>query len=116
MLSPMGLMVFVTLCYVSGPSWTGNIALGDIEAAPAVGYIWTAPEYGTPVHHYVIEILVNDLDIVTIDPVPSAQVSVDVVYGNKYRVRVAAVDAAGNRGGFSPWSAPYTPELIPPEF
>ncbi len=115
-LSPLRLVFFVTLCGLLGLGWSHKTALGGIETAPAAEYIWTAPDYGTPVHHYVVEILVNDLDIVTMDPVPSEYVSVDVVYGNKYRVRVAAVDAAGRRGGYSPWSAPYTPELTPPQF
>ena len=116
LLSPIGLMVFVSLCVIFGPHGAGNLALGDIASAPDADYSWTAPEYGTPVDHYVVQILVNDLDMTTLDPIPSAFVRVQVVYGNKYMVRVAAVDAAGIQGGFSPWSIPYTPELAPPEF
>jgi len=39
-----------------------------------------------------------------------------VIYGNKYRLRVAAVDDAGVQGPQSIWSQPYTPELAPPGF
>lgn len=115
-LSPKGLLVFVTLCCVFGIYSSKNIVLGEIDGAPEAAYTWTAPDYGTAVHHYVVEILVNDLDTTTINPVLSEFISVAVVYGNKYRVRVAAVDAAGVQGGFSPWSLAYTPELTPPEF
>ncbi len=115
-LSPIVLMLFITSGLLFSPNWTNNLSWGDVATAPAAEYTWTAPTYGTPVHHYVVQILVNDVDTLTIDPVFSEQYTVDVIYGNKYLVRVAAVDAAGIQGGYSSWAVPYTPELTPPEF
>ena len=86
------------------------------QSAPDVEFTWTAPSTGTPVHHYVVEVLTNERDTRTFDPVPSESLLLPVIYGNKYRLRVAAVDAAGVQGPQSIWSQPYTPELAPPGF
>ncbi len=115
-LSPLGLMGFVVFYLLFGPMGTDNYCMGDTVSAPVAQYVWTAPEYGTPVHHYVVQILTNDIDTLTIDPVFVESVMVTVDYGNKYLVRVAAVDDAGVQGGYSLWAVPYTPELSPPEF
>lgn len=115
-LSPLGLVVFVSIWVFFGLNFTGNSAFGDVASAPEAQYSWTAPEYGTEVDHYLVQILINDLDILTMDHIHSETVKVEVVYGYKYRVRVAAVDAGGVQGGFSHWSIPYTPELGPPSF
>ena len=88
----------------------------DIDGAPEVEFTWTAPTTGTPVHHYVAQVLVNERDTLFFDPVPSESIMLPVVFGNKYRVRVAAVDAADIQGPMSIWSSPYTPELAPPDF
>lgn len=116
MLSPLGFLVFVSLCGLILALDGNNPVQSEIASAPAVDYNWTAPESGTPVHHYVVQLLINDVDIVTVDPVFSRTVRVDVIYGNKYMVRVAAVDANGNWSSYSSWSVPYTPELDPPQF
>jgi hypothetical protein len=60
--------------------------------------------------------LVNERDTLFFDSVMSESIAVPVVYGNKYRIRVAAVDASDIQGPMSIWSAPYTPELAPPGF
>ncbi|MEN8006187.1 MAG: hypothetical protein ABFS42_04190 [Candidatus Krumholzibacteriota bacterium] len=86
------------------------------QSAPDTEFTWTAPTTGTAVHHYVVEVLINERDTRVFDPVPSESIMLPVVYGNKYRVRVAAVDAAGVQGPHSLWSLPYTPELAPPGF
>ena len=116
LLCPKGLLFFVALCSVFGFSNIGIPVRAEVAAAPEAVYVWTAPEYGTPVDHYIAQLLVNDVDILTIGPLLSELARVEVVYGNKYRLRVAAVDAAGTQGPFSVWSAPFTPELAPPEF
>ncbi len=115
-LSPNRLIFFVALCTVFCLMSIGFPVRGDTEEAIVAEYTWTAPEYGTPVDHYVAQLLVNDVDILTIEDLPSEYVSVEVVYGNKYSIRVAGVDAQGNQGPYSEWSEPYTPELGPPEF
>ena len=86
------------------------------QSAPDVEFAWTAPTTGTPVHHYVVEVLMNKRDTQMFDSVPSESIMLPVIYGNKYEVRVAAVDAAGIQGPQSIWSLPYTPELAPPGF
>jgi hypothetical protein len=86
------------------------------ESAPDVEFTWGAPTTGSPVHHYIAQILVNERDTLFFDPVMTESVMVPVVYGNKYRLRVAAVDADQVRGPMSMWSLPYSPELAPPGF
>lgn len=88
----------------------------DIEGAPEAVFTWSGPTAGTPVHHYLAQVEVNDRDILVFDQVPSESISLPVVYGNKYRIRVAAVDASNIQGPMSPWSVPYSPELGPPGF
>ena len=77
---------------------------------------WTAPTSGTPVHHYVAEVLVNEKDTLYFDSIPNEATLLEATYGNKYRMRVAGVDAAGVQGPWSEWSNPYAPELPPPGF
>ena len=110
------LMIFVALCAVFCLMSIGFPVRGDVEEAIAAVATWTAPEHVAPVDHYVSQILVNDVDILTIEDLPSEYVSVEVVYGNKYELRVAGVDAQGNQGPYSEWSEPYTPELPHPRF
>ncbi len=86
------------------------------QAAPDVEFVWTPPNTGTPVHHYLSQVLVNERDTLYFAPVTTESIMLPVVYGNKYRIRVAAVDADGIQGPLSIWSLPYTPELAPPGF
>ena len=88
----------------------------DSQAAPDTEFTWTPPTTGTPVHHYVVEVVINERETEVYDPVSSESIMLPVTYGNKYRVRVAAVDAVDVQGPFSLWSQPYTPELAPPGF
>ena len=88
----------------------------DEQSAPDVEYTWTAPTTGTPADHYVAEVLVNEVDSYLIDQVQGESIMLPVQYGNKYQIRVAAVDAADTQGPMSIWSLPYTPELGPPGF
>jgi len=93
-----------------------NGAQGDVVDAPDSEYVWTAPVYGSTVSYYVVQVLVNEVDTLDLDPVVARRVSVPMQYGNKYQVRVAGVDADGNQGPYSSWSFAYTPELSPPGF
>jgi hypothetical protein len=86
------------------------------ESAPDAEFTWAAPTSGSPVHHYIAQILVNERDTLFFDPVMTESVMVPVIYGNKYRLRVAAVDGDQVRGPMSMWSLPYSPELAPPGF
>lgn len=106
-----GLLLALSVLLVGRP-----VALGEQLETPRALYIWSPPETGSPVDHYIVQILINDMDIQVIDPVPLASVTIDMEYGNKYLVRVAAVDATGMVGSYSRWSMPYTPEIAPPGF
>ncbi len=86
----------------------------DDQSAPEAEFIWTAPTTGSPVDHYVAQVLVNDIDTLFFDSLPAESILVPVVYGNKYNVRVAGVDVNDIQGPMSIWSVPYTPELGPP--
>ena len=81
-----------------------------------VEFTWTMPTTGTPVHHYLVQVLVNERDTLFYDPVMTESIMLPVVYGNKYRIRVAAVDAYEIQGPLSIWSLPYIPEPAPPGF
>lgn len=86
------------------------------DSAPDVKFAWTAPTTGSSVHHYVAQVLVNERDTLFFDPVMGESIMLPVSYGNKYRIRVAAVDANNIQGIMSIWSLPYAPELAPPGF
>lgn len=85
----------------------------DDLQVPDARFVWSAPTTGTPVHHYVVQVLVN-ADTLFFDPVVSEEITFPVEYKNKYYVRVAAVDAGGTQGPMSDWSGLYFPELDPP--
>ena len=89
---------------------------GELETIPATEYVWTAPPKGTPVHHYFLQVRVNNSEFREYDFIPTESILLQLEYGNKYEVRVAAVDADGRRGGFSSWSIAYSPEFAPPGF
>jgi len=88
----------------------------DSRSAPDEEFIWTPPTSGTPVDHYVAEVLVNEQDTLYFNSIPDESTLLEVTYGNKYRMRVAGVDAAGVQGPWSQWSLPFAPELPPPGF
>ena len=110
------LAVVVVLMVGIGTALVQENKTFNAQSAPDVEFTWTAPTTGTPVHHYVVEVLTNERDTQVFDSVPSESIMLPVIYGNKYRLRVAAVDASGIQGLLSMWSLPYTPELAPPGF
>lgn len=89
---------------------------GTTEAAVQMHFTWQAPTTGTPAVHYVAQVLVNERDTLELGPLTATEVTIDAEFGNKYRIRVAAVDAAGIQGPMSLWSEPHSPELGPPSF
>jgi hypothetical protein len=88
----------------------------DFSGAPDIEFEWEAPTTGTPVHHYVAQVLVNTLDTLYYDAIPTESLLVAVAYGNRYEVRVAGVDIEGIQGPWSAWSPPFNPEIQPPGF
>ena len=110
------LAVVLVLAVGTGTALVQENKTFNSQSAPDVEFSWTAPTVGSAVHHYIVEVLVNERDTRIFDSVPSESIMLPVIYGNKYRLRVAAVDAAGIQGPHSLWSQPYTPELAPPGF
>lgn len=81
-----------------------NPAMGQDEDATVWTYEWTAPTTGAPVAWYLVEVVANQRDTLRIDRVADTQVAIPVTMGQDYAVRVAAFDALGRRGPWSPWS------------
>ena len=92
------------------------LVLADEKAVPQMHFTWQGPSTGTPAVHYVAQVLVNERDTLILGPLTATEVTIDAEYGNKYRIRVAAVDADGIQGPMSLWSDPHSPELGPPSF
>ncbi len=121
----LALSFFITVIFTN---WTAvKQAQGQIENPPTKHYSWTEPTDGTPVDHYVIQMLVNEVKISDVGEVASPEVTISVkrgpvveelafYLGNKYQLRVAGVDLAGVQGPYSPWSDPISLELDPPGF
>jgi hypothetical protein len=62
-----------------------------------------------------VEVEVNGQEIIDMGTVTTESIMLPMQYGNKYRVRVAGVDAQGVQGPFSIWSEPLSPEIAPPD-
>jgi hypothetical protein len=103
-----GFTVFVLLmvCFSIAASQAQD--LGDPDTY--IEYNWTAPQQGAEVDHYVLQILINEYSLVTVEDIPTEVYMLPVIYGYKYQMRVAAVSTAGKRGGFSGWSEPLNIE------
>ena len=113
----MGLLAVVLIQGVGiGTGLVQEDKVFNSQSAPDTEFTWTAPTTGTAVDHYVVVVLINERETQSFDSVPSESIMLPVIYGNKYRVRVAGVDASNIQGPYSPWSQPYTPELAPPGF
>lgn len=75
---------------------------------------WEAPTYGTPVVHYVLQVVElggAQPDTTVYDQIPGLSRNVFVAYGNVYKARVAGVDAEGRQGPWSLWTPLYGPEM-----
>ena len=113
-----GLLLVVALVSVVG---VGTALVQDNGAemttdAPDIEFEWTAPTTGTPVNHYVAQVMVNRMDTLFYDSIPSESLVFPAQYGNTYDVRVAGVDSDGIQGPWSIWSPSFVPELQRPEF
>jgi hypothetical protein len=84
----------------------GGILYAPVSAAP-VSWSWSAPTTGTPAHHYVVEVRVEGGSWVRLGVEPTTPtVFIDMTPNLSHEVRVAALDAQGHQGGWSPVSAP----------
>jgi len=85
------------------------------SAQEDVTYTWDCPTTGSPVDHYVVEMMVNGEVSSAYPEVPDATyTALSVPYGVTIEVRVKAVDALGRESTWSSWSDPYTPDLGAP--
>lgn len=99
-----------------GTAYVTENKIFSSNSAPEVKFFWTAPTTGPSVHHYVAQVLVNEVDTLFFDPVTDDFIMLPVDYGKKYRIRVAAVADGNIQGPMSIWSLPYAPEIGPPGF
>lgn len=83
---------------------------------PDIEYEWTAPTTGTPVHHYVAQVMVNKSDTLFFDAIPTELLRVPAQAGNLYSIRVAGVDNERVQGPWSNWSPTFASELESPGF
>ena len=91
-----------------------NVAFGQSDVDRTWTYEWAAPTTGSAPAWYQAELLTNSRDTTVIDRLPGATVTVPVVLGNDYQLRVRAYSAAGVPGPYSSWSAMETAEEAPP--
>ena len=109
------LLAAATLAAVLGLASSGrNVALGQADSASIWNYEWDAPTSGAPVAYYCVEYVVNETDTFRIDRVAATRVSIPVVLGNDYEVRVMAFNASDVPGPWSATSHMETFEEIPP--
>ena len=79
---------------------------------------WDPPTYGTPVHHYILQVVnvTYDPDTpVVYDNIMDEYLDVPVLFTNTYKARVAGVDSLGRQGPWSQWTPLYEPDEVPGE-
>lgn len=106
-------IVLVALAGVGTALIQGNKELVT-EEAPDIEFEWAAPTMGSPVHHYVAEVRVNEMDIQYFDNIAGEELLVPSKFGDQYRIRVAGVDSEGYQGPWSDWSQPYFRDISAP--
>jgi hypothetical protein len=77
---------------------------------------WDPPTYGTPVHHYVLQVVElggASPDTTTFGDITETFRDVWVTFGLTYKARVAGVDAENRQGPWSLWTPLYGPEWTP---
>lgn len=112
----LGIVVLASVLAIAGVVFVQANTERNKMAAPSVRYTWSAPTTGTPAVSYKAEVKVNDRDLLVFEGLQDESVSIQVDYGNKYLVRVAAIDSQNKQGPWSAWSVAYAPELDPPSF
>ena len=112
----LGIVVLATVVALTGVVLVQANTERNKMAAPSVRYTWSAPTSGTPAVSYKAEVKVNDRDLLVFEGLQDESVTIPVDFGNKYLVRVAALDAQNKQGPWSDWSVAHAPELDPPSF
>jgi hypothetical protein len=88
-------------------------ARGDAPSEKPARISWSAPTYGTPVHHYVLQFVElggADHDTTTVDNILDEFLDVTVTFGLTYKARVAGVDSLDRQGPWSLWTPIYGPK------
>ena len=73
---------------------------------------WDAPTYGTPVHHYILQVVTlgsADIETTTVNNIMNEYHDVYVEFGLTYKARVAGVDDQNRQGPWSLWTPIYGP-------
>ena len=104
------LAALVALILAGGLS---EVAAQDSEPI-RVAFTWDEPSCGAPAHHYLLQIEKNGIGAEPGDPVFSLADTLTFIIGNKYRVRVVAVDVDDRQSEWSGWSGYFSPALSPP--
>ncbi|MBU8869618.1 MAG: hypothetical protein KOO60_01970 [Gemmatimonadales bacterium] len=103
-------LVFACLLFFS--CWVGSVPGGELTESALCS--WDKPTYGTPVHHYVLELeeIHPDgvVEVMKFGGIIEESIRVDLLFGNTYRARVAGVDAEDRQGPWSLWTPVYAPE------
>jgi len=99
--------------------WSSVFLLAVLVQVPCFGqtlvesnYAWNTPAGGSPVHHYIVEISVNDGPWVEIGTSPEPVFTYQSQVGEVVRLRVAGVDEQGRQGPFSDPSPSYTIGIV----
>jgi len=76
-------------------------------SAEQLSWSWTAPVDGTPVHHYVVRVSVDDSAFYLLTQEPTTPtITINQEPNREYRLQVAGVDIEGHQGGWSLVSDP----------
>lgn len=77
---------------------------------------WDEPTYGTPVHHYILQVVKlgsANIETTTVDNIMNEYHDVFVEFGLTYKARVAGVDDQNRQGPWSLWTPIYGPRQTP---
>lgn len=111
--APFVFLTIIFLLMILAPS--GKAQIPNFQGKNA-RCSWDPPTYGTPVEHYVLQVITfggDDPDTTTYDNITDTFMDVWVKYTFTYKARVAGVDAEGRQGPWSLWTPLYGPEQEP---
>lgn len=101
--------------YPDRPNWPRHLKW-EGEGGKTSRLSWIAPLGGTPVHHYLVQVIelgAAGSDTTVFNNVTGNYQDVPVEFGMTYKARVAGVDSLERQGGFSKFTPIYGPEASP---
>lgn len=106
-------VVLIAGCALAGVA--SPIAADNLDVPPPVTWAWSAPTDGAPVHHYEVELAIDEEPFALHSVTYQTRFTLsDVDYMQLYRIRVCAVSAEGRKGPYSEVSEPFIAELPEP--